>query len=142
MSGEWSDGLPCPTRKGEPGGVLGLGYLFISPFFWFVVFSYQIKFYFLDEFADKCAAEPNLSMVNKESLDKILCIEVFVHDDDQLRAAHIILGYKPISSDFQAPKCVIKAKDPYLHHITVAVPDFLLPEGAPVLEGTFSTQPI
>ena len=33
LSGEWSDGLPCPTREGEPGGVLGLGYSFISPFF-------------------------------------------------------------------------------------------------------------
>ena len=29
---EWSDGLPCPTREGEPSGVLGLGYSFISPF--------------------------------------------------------------------------------------------------------------
>ena len=33
LSGEWSDGLPCPTREREPGGVLGLGYSFISPFF-------------------------------------------------------------------------------------------------------------
>ena len=24
VSGEWHDGLPCPTRKGQPGGVLGL----------------------------------------------------------------------------------------------------------------------
>ena len=33
LSGEWSDGLPCLTREGEPGGILGLGYSFISPFF-------------------------------------------------------------------------------------------------------------
>ena len=33
LSGEWSDGFPCPTTKGEPGGVLGLGYSLISPFF-------------------------------------------------------------------------------------------------------------
>ena len=25
VSGEWHDGLPCPTRKGTPGGDLGLG---------------------------------------------------------------------------------------------------------------------
>ena len=25
VSEEWHDGLPCPTRKGKPGGVLGLG---------------------------------------------------------------------------------------------------------------------
>ena len=24
ISGEWHDGLPCPMRKGKPGGVLGL----------------------------------------------------------------------------------------------------------------------
>ena len=39
-SGEWSDGLPCPTREGEPGGVLRLGYSFTSPFFdsWYFYF--------------------------------------------------------------------------------------------------------
>ena len=25
VSGEWNDGLPCPTREGKLGGVLGLG---------------------------------------------------------------------------------------------------------------------
>ena len=33
LSKEWSDGLPYPTREGEPGGVLRLGYSFTSPFF-------------------------------------------------------------------------------------------------------------
>ena len=33
LSGEWSDGLPCPTREGELGRVLGLGYSSTSPFF-------------------------------------------------------------------------------------------------------------
>ena len=59
------------------------------------------------------------------SLDKILKVEVFVHKDGQLRAAHLILDYTPISSSFQALKCQIKAKDPYLHLINVAVPGFL-----------------
>ena len=40
------------------------------------------------------------------------------------------------------PKCVIKARDPCLQRISVVVPDFLLPEGVPVPEGTLSTQPI
>ena len=65
-----------------------------------------------------------------------------MHDNGQLRAVHLILGYKPISSDFQAPKCVIKAKDPRLHRISIVVPGFLLPEGALVPRGTFSTQPV
>ena len=69
---------------------------------------------------------PNFSFVNKESLDTILKTEVFVHSDGQLRAAHLILGYTPISKSFLAPKCVIKAKDPCLHRISVAAPSFLL----------------
>jgi len=81
-------------------------------------------------------------MVNKDKLDKILRDKVFVNKDGQLQAAHLILGYTPISSSFQAPKCVIKAKDPRLQQISVAVPGFLLPEGTPIPEGALLTQPI
>ena len=56
-------------------------------------------------------------------------------DDNQLRAAHLILGYMPISRIFQEPKCVIKAHDPRLQRICVAVEGFLLPKGASILEG-------
>ena len=90
VSGEWHDGLPCPTKEGQPGGVLGLRCLFTSSFclFGFVLFFFfflhLIKIFFPDEFADRHAAEPNLSLVNKESLDKILQAEVFVHDNSQL----------------------------------------------------------
>nr|POE55225.1 hypothetical protein CFP56_02225 [Quercus suber] len=65
---------------------------------------------------DRYAIEPNFNLVNKDSLDNILRAE--------------------------APKCIIKVKDSRLHRINVAVPGFLLPEGAPVLEGTLVTQPI
>ena len=107
-----------------------------------MVYSHLIKFCFPDDFANKHAIEPNFSLVNKESLDKILRAEVFVHKNGQLRATHLILGYKPISTGFQAPKCVIKAKDPRLYHISVAVPRFLLPEGTPIPEGALVAQPI
>ena len=60
----------------------------------------------------------------------------------QLQAAHIILGYKPISLRFQAPKCVIKAKDPHLHHISVAREGFVIPEGVLIPKGTPFTQPL
>lgn len=53
--------------------------------------------------------------------------------DGQLRAAHLILGYDLISSSFQAPKCMIKAKDRCLHLINVVVSGFLNP--GLVLEG-------
>ena len=49
--------------------------------------------------------------------------------DNQVRVAHKILGYDPIQKSFLAPKYVIRAKDPWLHRITVAEHGFLLPEG-------------
>ena len=90
------------------------------------------------DFANRLVAELNLNLVNKDSLDKILQAEVFVSKDGQLRAAHLILGYMPISSSFQVPKCIIKAKDPCLLRISVTVPSFLLPEGVPFPEGTLT----
>ena len=38
---------------------------------------------------------------------------------------HIILGFNPISNRFQSPKHVIKAKDPRLALIDIAIPGFL-----------------
>ena len=95
--------------------------------------------YFSYDFADRHVAELNLNLVNNDSLEKILQAEVFVNKDGQLRAAYLILGYKPISSSFQVPKCVIKARDPCLQRISVVVPGFLLPEGVPVPEGILIT---
>ena len=46
----------------------------------------------------------------------------------QLRAAHLILGYTPISRAFQVLKCVIRAKDSRLHYISVAYEGFVVPE--------------
>ena len=62
--------------------------------------------------------------------------------DDQLRATHLILGYRPISCAFQAPKCVIKAKDPRLHRISVAYEGFVVLEGILNPEGTPLTKPL
>ena len=90
-------------------------------------------FIFPNGFADKNIVVPNFSPVNQPSLDKILKAEVFAHSDGQLRAAHLILSYTPISKSFQVPKCVIKAKDLHLHRISVVVPSFLSAD--PILEG-------
>ena len=63
-----------------------------------------------DGFTDKHSAVPNFNLVNEPDLTKILKAEIFVHKDGQLKAAHLILDYNPLSSIFQAPKYVIKAK--------------------------------
>ena len=65
--------------------------------------------------------------------------------DNQVRAAHKILGYDPIQKSFSASKYVIRAKDPRLHRITVAEHDFLLlkgssAQGGATLAGTSSSQ--
>ena len=83
---------------------------------------------------------PNFNLVSQPNLDKILKAEVFVHSDGQLKAAHLILDYTSISKSYQVPKCVIKAKNPRLHRISVAAPGFLI--NGPILEGTLTTNPI
>ena len=84
-----------------------------------------------------------LRLVNRVSLDKILQSEVYVNEaDGQLRAVYLILGYTLISRVFQAPKCVIRAKDPRLHRISITYERFLVPEGIPLPTSTPFTQPL
>ncbi|XP_065633660.1 uncharacterized protein LOC136069278 [Quercus suber] len=91
---------------------------------------------------DKRATRRNFRLINRESLDRILRSEVYVNSSDgQLRAAHLILKYDPASKAFQAPKYVIKAKDPRLHRISVAFEGFIVPEGTLIPEGVSFTEP-
>ena len=112
--------------------------------FYFPLSLLLTKFSFhFNNFADKRSTKPQLSLVNRKSLDRILQSEVYVNKaNGQLRAAHLILGYTPISLAFQAPKYVIKANDPRLHHISVAYEGFVVPEGILIPEGTPLTQPL
>ena len=87
---------------------------------------------------DKYHTAPNKNLVNFPDLNRILRSEIFLHKDSQLRAVHIILGFKPISKGFQSPKNVIRAKDKRLALINVAFPGFLLTD--PPLVGTQDTQ--
>ena len=56
--------------------------------------------------------------------------------DNQVRAAHKILGSYPIQKSFSTLKYVIRAKDPRLYKITIVEQRFLLPEGPPIPEGS------
>ena len=85
----------------------------------------------------------SLHLVNKASLDRILQAEVYVNESDgQLRAAHLILGYTPISRAFQAPRCVIRARNPRLHRISVAYEGFVVPQGIPLPRYSPLTEPL
>ena len=113
-------------------------------FFYFLLSLFLTKFFFhFNDFANNRSTKPQLSLVNRRSLDRILRSEVYVNEaDGQLRVTHLILGYTPISRAFQAPKCVIKANDPRLHRISVAYEGFVVPKGIPIPEGTPLTQPL
>ena len=63
--------------------------------------------------------------------------EIFVNEvNNQVRAAHKILGYDPIQKSFGASKYVIRAKDPRLRRITVSEDGFSIPEESSTPEGT------
>lgn len=94
-------------------------------------------------FADKRFTKPNLKLVNQASLNRILKAEIYVNKaDGQLRAAHLILGYTPLSFAFQAPKYVIRAGNRRLQHISVAYQGFIVPVGIPLPKDTARTEPL
>ena len=95
------------------------------------------------DIADPRATTPSLRLVNKASLDRVLQAEIYVNPSDgQLRAAHLILDYNPISHSFQAPSCMIKAKDPRLRRISVAYEGFVVPQGVPLPIYSLLTEPL
>ena len=104
FSREWHDGLPCPTVKRTPGGgvVIDLYCLVHEHIsFTFIIFVSYIFNFRINGFADRCYTKPNLRLVNKASLDRLLKAEIYVNKaDGQLRAAHLILGYTPLSFAF------------------------------------------
>ena len=96
-----------------------------------------------NDIVDPNSTTPSLRLVNKASLDRILQSEVYVNElDGQLRAMHLILGYTSISHAFQALRCVIRAKDPRLHRISVAYEGFVVPKGIPLPRHTPLIQPL
>ena len=76
-------------------------------------------------------------------MDRVLRAEIYVNESDgQLKAAHLILGYNPISRAFQALSCVIRARDRRLHRISVAYEGFIVPQGIPLPRYPPLTKPL
>ena len=63
-------------------------------------------------FADKRHITPILSLVNVQGLNKVLRSEIFIREDKQLRAVHLILNFEPLSNQFQDMGQAIKAGNP------------------------------
>ena len=74
--------------------------------------------------------------------------QIFINDDGQLRAAHLILDYEPLSRTFLDIDNSIRANDYRLAHIDVSRPGFLAPHDLPPVDHpipqgiSFAAQPL
>ena len=64
------------------------------------MFVFLTTIFILDIFANKEHVSPKLSPINVPGLNYLLRSEIFISEDRQLRAAHLILDYKPLSRIF------------------------------------------
>ena len=87
-----------------------------------------------DNFADKRYIAPKINLVNVLGLNKLLRSEVFISEDRQLRAVHLILDNEPLSRIYQDAGQAIRASDPRIHRIDVSKPSFLAREDLPPVE--------
>ena len=79
----------------------------------------------LDVVADKRHVAPRLNLVNVLALNYLLRSKIFISEDRQLRATHLVLNYEPLSRIFQEAGQVIRADNPKLARIDVSTPGFL-----------------
>ena len=77
---------------------------------------------------DKRHVAPNLNFVNIHDLKKVLRSDVFISEEKQLRAVHLILDFQPLSNKFQDVGHTIRTDDPRLAWIDISVPRFMAQE--------------
>ena len=77
---------------------------------------------------------PRLSLTNVAALNYLLRSQIFVSDDRQLWAVHLILDYKPLSNTFQEVGNAIRANDYRLARIDMSRPHFLAPYDLPPVD--------
>ena len=81
--------------------------------------------FFSDVSADKNHVVLRINFTNVQALNYLLRSEIFVSEDGQLRAAHLILDYEPLSHIFQDIGQAIRARSSRLARIDVSKPIFL-----------------
>ena len=75
-------------------------------------FNFLTMFYSSAIFADKRHVAPTLSLTNVATFKYLLRSEIFVSEDRQLRAVHLILDFEPILEIYQEIGHAIRAGDP------------------------------
>ena len=98
---------------------------------------YFYFFYFYNEQVSNCLVflcvtgkeqvNPRISLINVPALNYLLRSQIFVNNDKQLRAAHLILDYEPLLRSFLDVGNTIRANDYHLAHIDMSRPHFLAP---------------
>ena len=63
--------------------------------------------------------------MNVPALNYLLRSKIYVHEDGQLRACHLVLGYQPLTRAFQPVGHAIRAGSPRLNRIDVSKPGCL-----------------
>ena len=96
-------------------------------------FRELIMVLFLAVIANKRHIAPRLSFTNVVALNYLLQLEIFVSEDRQLRAVHLILDFEPISRTFQEIGHAIRAGDPRINRIDKSKPDFLARDNLPLV---------
>ena len=99
-----------------------------------MVFVFLTTILFSNIFADKDHVSPKLSFVNVPRLNYLLRLEIFVSEDRQLRATHLILDYEPLSRIFQDVGQAIKASSSRLARINVSKSGFLARRDLPPVQ--------
>ena len=133
--------MPNPPRRAK-WGTLDLGFLkldlsylslallgYVKKIFFFI-FNNELQVSNCLVFlclTDKTQINPRISLINVPTLNYLLRSQIFVNDDKQLRAAHLILDYEPLSRSFLDVGNAIRANDYRLAHIDVSRPHFLAP---------------
>ena len=142
----WHDGLHCSSERESQVGYLRVRFLSkrfrlfnpdhvitsLSSYFLLMMgFNFLIMFCFSATFADKRHIAPKLSLTNVQDLNYFLRFEIFVSEDRQLRAIHLILDFEPISEIYQEIGHAIRVGDQRLARINVSRPNFLAQNDLP-----------
>ena len=83
---------------------------------------------------NKTQVNRRISLINVPALNYLLRSQIFVNDDGQLRAAHLILDYEPLSRSFLDVRNAIRANDYRLARIDASQPNFLAPYNLPPVD--------
>ena len=116
-------GLLCYTKKTH-----------FSPFIIFFTLNsgfLTVWFFYL---TDKTQVNHRISLINVPALNYLLRSQIFMNDDGQLQATHLILDYEPISRTFLDVGNSIRANDYCLARINVSRPGFLAPHDLPPVD--------